>query len=280
MRDQLGRFAIGLTGFLMLLLAIAFFVQAPFLGDVWPWTTYSSQLSPLSFTFLSSIAAAIAAPLLWIGATGNIQAAPAGALNLMVAFGGIAVFMFQSAQDNVLNSRLQPTSVAIGGSALANLLVYVVTRTLPSRDPLPLPKPIRISFGIFVVALILVGGALVLKKPNILPWDLTVEASVVYGWIFLGAAVYFAYALAKPLWENAAGPLLGFLAYDVVLIIPFLRHFADVPDAQRLSLTIYTGIVSYSGVLATYYLFVDRETRLMRRQRRNPIQQVEEESNS
>ena len=159
--------------------------------------------------------------------------------------------------------KTNPASLIVGGSAIANLAIYFVTRKLPAVDLLPLPKLVRASFGVFIVALILVGGALVLKSPNILPWDLSPEGSVVYGWIFLGAAVYFAYAVAKPLWENAAGPLLGFLAYDLVLILPFLQRFSDVPDHQRLSLIIYTAIVSYSGLLATYYLFVDRQTRVI-----------------
>jgi hypothetical protein len=51
---------------------------------------------------------------------------------------------------------------------------------------------------------------------------------------------------------------LGFLAYDLVLIIPFLQHFANVRPEMLLSLTIYTAVVSYSGLL----LFVHPPTRL------------------
>ena len=52
--------------------------------------------------------------------------------------------------------------------------------------------------------------------------------------IFLGSAIYFAYGLQRPVWGNAKGQLLGFLAYDLVLIVPFVRlSFASsLPQLQ------------------------------------------------
>ncbi len=54
----------------------------------------------------------------------------------------------------------------------------------------------------------------------------------------------------------------GFLAYDLVLIVPFLKHFATVNAAHRPSLVVYTAVLVYSGVLAAYYLFVHASTHL------------------
>jgi hypothetical protein len=114
------------------------------------------------------------------------------------------------------------------------------------------------------VALVLLGGALVLKTDNIMPWTLTDDASVLYGWFFIGAAVYFAYGLIRPVWGNAGGQLSGFLAYDVVLIIPFLQHFANVKPNLVLNLVIYIAVLAFSGALAVYYLFINPVTRLRR----------------
>ena len=99
-------------------------------------------------------------------------------------------------------------------------------------------------------------------RPNIFPWPLSPENSVFYGSIFLGAMCYFLYGVIYPCWGNAKGQLLGFLAYDLVLIVPFLQHFAAVRPEKLLSLTIYTAVVSYSGLLAIFFLLVHAPTRL------------------
>jgi hypothetical protein len=113
-----------------------------------------------------------------------------------------------------------------------------------------------------LIALWIVGGRLALKIPNSIPWSITPELSVVIGWMFLGASAYFAYGLLKPSWTNAAGQLAGFLAYDVVLIVPFLTRLPTVTPEHRLGLTIYTGVLLLSGLVAIYYLFIHRPTRL------------------
>ena len=73
---------------------------------------------------------------------------------------------------------------------------------------------------------------------------------------FPGTAAYFAYGLLRPSWVNSAGQLVGFLAYDVVLIVPFLTRLPTTPAEFRVGLTIYTAVVIYSGLLAIYYLFI------------------------
>jgi hypothetical protein len=80
--------------------------------------------------------------------------------------------------------------------------------------------------------------------------------------MFFGAAVYFAYGLLRPLWVNAAGQLAGFLAYDLILIVPFLTRLPTTPDEHRLGLTIYTAVLIFSALLAIYYLFIHKPTRL------------------
>jgi len=58
--------------------------------------------------------------------------------------------------------------------------------------------------------------------------------------------------------------LIGFLAYDIVLIGLFVDRFDEVTGAQLLSLSVYTGVIVLSGALAFFYLFVDERMRLHR----------------
>jgi hypothetical protein len=89
---------------------------------------------------------------------------------------------------------------------------------------------------------------------TILPWEVTTEGTVIYGWFFIGAAAYFAYGVWRPRWHNAAGQLAGFLAYDLVLIVPFLLLLPTISDTLRPNLLVYIAVVVYSGALAIYYL--------------------------
>ena len=120
----------------------------------------------------------------------------------------------------------------------------------------------RVSFIIFILALLIVSVSLILKVPNIIPWAITPQLSVVIGWMFFGAMTYFIYTLMRPNWLNAAGQLAGFLAYDLVLIVPFLTRLPTVTTERRLGLIIYTVVVIYSGLLAIYYLFINKPTRV------------------
>ena len=255
------RAVIGLIGIALAVIAVALYFRWPVVSDFWPWTGYYASLSPLSYYFLSSIAAAICAPILWIAITDKLHAAGPGAINLLLSFIGIGIFMFQGYAADPANNRLLVSALLMSGVVVAILVSYWLGRNMPSHDFRPLPAPVKYSFYVFIVALIIVGGRLILKNPDVLPWPISVEGSIVYGWIFLGASAYFIFAVLKPGWENAAGQLLGFLVYDLVLILPFIRHFSDVQPQHLLSHIIYTAVVVYSGLLAIYYLFINRDTR-------------------
>jgi heme/copper-type cytochrome/quinol oxidase subunit 4 len=139
--------------------------------------------------------------------------------------------------------------------------MFLTSYKLPAKDERPMPLFVRFSFGLFVLILITTGSALVMKTPNIFPWPLSEELRVMYGWIFLGAMLYFLYAAYKSKWVFAQGPLMGFLAYDLVLILPFVLHFADVLPEQRLSLSIYVSAIIFSALVAIYFLFIHKDTR-------------------
>jgi hypothetical protein len=153
--------------------------------------------------------------------------------------------------------------VTLGGVGMGVWMLWWSWRR-PLRDPRPTPTIVRAAFLVFVIALVLTGLALMVRAPNVLPWTLTPELSVVAGAIFLGAAAYFAYASVRPRWTNAGGQLAGFLAYDLVLIVPFLTRFRTVYSGWSLSLTIYIAVVIGSGILAGWYLLVAPDTRIIR----------------
>jgi hypothetical protein len=223
--------------------------------DLWPWET-----SRLSYIFIASILAAIALPVLWIGVSGELAAMRAGAIDLAITYGGAFVYLLTLLGDEG-QPELWPYVVVFGLGFLGMVATLARTRRIAWRDPRPMPAPVRLSFAAFAVMLVGAGAALVFQA-DIFPWALDDESSVLFGLIYLGAAGYFVTGFLDPRWPNAAGQLIGFLAYDLVLIGPFVDRFGDVSGGELRSLIVYTAFVVYSGALAFYYLFVAPETRL------------------
>lgn len=259
--QRLSRPLLVLTGVGMLIIAAALFVRADWALALWPWKGYAAGLSPLSALFLSSIAAAIAMPVLWIGFTGEFTGITAGALEILVTSAGVSLFTAQSYAAAPTSSLLIAAILYAAVCAMVGTL-FVVTSRLPIHERHRLPALIRVSFVMFTIILIMVGSAMVLKQPNVFPWRLTTEMSVVYGWIFMGASAYFLYTLLFPNRHNVNGQLMGFLAYDLVLIVPFVQHWGNVEPELRFNLAVYIAVLVYSGLLSAYYLFFNPATRL------------------
>ena len=257
---------IGSAGFgvLFVVLTAAFLFGWEPLTAVWPFFLDETRLGHY---FIASITIAIALPALWTAATGAIRGAAAGALDLVVMFGAMTYYLFDRSAATGRNDLVWYAwgAVVLGVAMLSS---YLYTRRQAWVDPQPLPGPVLVAFIIFALALITVGTMLVLQRPHVFPWPLAPESSVMYGLIFYGAAAYFIVGAIDRRWEGATGQLIGFLAYDLVLIVPFARHFGTVAPAHRTSLIIYTLVVVASGVLAAYYLFVDPRTRLVGTHRR------------
>jgi len=236
---------------------IAFFLQVPFVVNIWPFP----GTTPLSFIFISSIFAAAAASTLWVAATENYGALAGIGLDYLIILAPVAILSFQLGASSG-NSQMTTYGIVCVFGALFGLFLFLWSVRFPIDQTLRMPSLVRWSFVIFIVALLIVSSRLILKVPNAIPWKVTPELSVVIGWMFLGAAMYFVYALLRPSWINSAGQLVGFLAYDVVLIVPFLLRLPTTPPEFRIGLTIYTTVIIYSGLLAIYYLFVHKPTRL------------------
>lgn len=237
--------------------AVAFVFLWPLAINLWPFP----GTTPLTFIFIASIFAAAAAPTLWVAATENYGALAGIGLDYLTILAPVAVLSFQ------LGSSLgEPQITAFGIACVFGVLfglgLFLWSVRIPI-DPMPaMPGPVRWSFVIFIIALVIVSVRLIPKTPNVIPWAITPELSVVIGWMFIGAATYFAYGLLRPSWLNSAGQLIGFLAYDLVLIVPFLNRLPTTPPEHRLGLIVYTVVVIYSGLLAIYYLFLHKPTRL------------------
>lgn len=254
---RLLRYLLVLVSAIQIFFTVAFFFQLPIAIQIWPL----GYTNDLTYIFVSSIFAAAAASTLWCVAANEPGALAGIALDYLIILAPTSIFAFQSSARSGAMLLFGIVSLA---SALGGLGLLLWSVRLPIRDTRPMPRLVRVAFAVFIIALIIVGTQLILKSPNILPWRVNVAGSVIYGWFFLGAAFYFAYGLLRPSWHNTAGQLAGFLAYDLVLIVPFLQYLPNVPPASRTNLIIYISVLIFSGLLAIYYLFINAETRILR----------------
>jgi hypothetical protein len=236
-------------------IAVGFIVQAGWAESLWPFET--SRLTDL---FLGSILAALVVPTLWVAAAREWGALRANALFPSLMLGAMAIYLLleQLGDDSGL---LGYAAVMAVGATYAVVLMRIGSRA-PLRDTRPIPTLVRISFGLFAAVLILAGVLLVIGADNILPWVVDEDTGVMVGFIFLGAASSYVYGFLRPKWGYVTAPLLGFLAYDVILLWPLLDHFSDVLDEHRASLVIYVTVVVYSCALAIYFLLIRPDTRL------------------
>jgi hypothetical protein len=225
--------------------------------NLWPF----QGTTPLPFIFVSSIYAAAAASTFWATATENYGALAGIGLDYLVMLTPVSILLFQLAATSG-SPQLTAYGIAFMLAALFGLGLLLWSLRIPLDRTLSMPSLVRWSFVIFILALLIVSIQLILKVPNVIPWTITPELSVVIGWMFFGAATYFVYALLRPSWLNTAGQLAGFLAYDAVLIVPFLTRLPAAAAQHRMGLIIYTLVVIYSGLLAIFYLFIHKPTRV------------------
>ncbi len=238
-------------------LALGFIFQwAPITG-LWPLPYTNST----TYLFIGSIIAAAFASTLWCLLQREEGALAGVFLDFATIFVPVAIYTYQISGRN---PSLRTFSVVSLLMAVFGLAMFVYTLRIPYRNPRPTPRPLRWMFGLFIVALIVAGGQLVLKAPNVLPWDVNLSGRIIYGWMFLGAAAYFAYGMIRPRWPNAGGQLAGFLAYDLVLIVPFVLMLSNVRPEKLPNLITYIAVLVVSGALAIFYLFVHPATRVQR----------------
>lgn len=240
------RALIATAGMMNLALTGALVLQARWAVDLWPWET-----GRLSHLFLASMFAAVGVAAVYVGLSGEGGSLRAGFGNLAITFGGMGGYLLIAvAEHRVLGAGL----LAVGA---LNVVLWVLARRFPGRDGQPLPTVVRASYVVFTVVLLAVGVALV-AGADVLPWPVEAPTSVLFGWIFIGDAYYFAHAATRPNWGSALAQLWSFLAYDAVLLLPLLAHLSTVQESLRTNLIIYIGVLAYSAALAVWYLLLHR----------------------
>src|SRR5262249_2953616 len=146
-----------------------------------------------SYAFMAAILAAAAAPTLWCAVTRNFRALVGGAIDAIVITLPIAIYCLMLGRKS-----LQLFALA---SFVTTIIAVILTARYwrsPFRDTRPTPILVRISFVLFIVVLTIPGAQMTLGNTRILPWDAPREVTIVYGWAFLGSAVYFVYGLILP----------------------------------------------------------------------------------
>lgn len=246
-----------------LFFAAAFFWQVPFAVRLWPF----EGTTPLTFIFLASFFAAAAASTFWAVANRQDGALAGIALDYMLIFVPLAYLGFQRGASTG-NAQMIGVGVKALLGAIFGVGLFLWSVRMPMDATPPLPRPLRMAFMLFIGTLVLVSGLLIFEVPNIIPWKITPDLSLLIGWMFMGAASYFVYGLLKPRWANAAGQMAGFLAYDLVLIGPFLSRLPTIAPEFRTGMIVYLIIIVGSGALALYYLFIHPETRVWGQPRR------------
>lgn len=244
---QLGLIIVGIAA---LGIALAVGRNVPEVVGLWPYsTTYG-----LSRIFIASMFGAIGAPIVWIGLSGDLGAIRPGAINVIAVGVGLAAQATWIIAFEAATPELTIFAIATWAVVVAVGVAMVLARNQPWRDPRPTPWLVRLAFGLFTFVLLVAGGLLV-QRIQIFPWVLDRDNAVAYGIMFLGAAAYFVYGLVEPVWSNARGQLIGFLAYDAVLFVPYLELWPSTAGDQRLGLTVYLAVLAISGMIAIWFLF-------------------------
>lgn len=252
------------AGIAQVILSWGLYTRADWATRVWPWPDVK-----MSFIFLAAIGLAIGVPLLWIGLTGEIGALEPLFLLLGVGLGGIGSYLLVRSwgpQDIRLATY---GGIAVSGGA-GFLLLYRWSRSFPLLDTRPLAPLLRLIFLVFCGILTVAGVALLFQVERVFPWNLQPGTSTLFGWIFIGAAILFAWIVAHPKWGYGAGALIGFLAYDLLLYLPYVdlwrsRHDSTVVSSyyggatsadlvNEKSLVIYLSVLVVSGLVAVIAL--------------------------
>lgn len=245
------RWAIGIAGVIALVLSLAFAFN-------WGGLTRFVLVpqSSMPFMFLCAVSAAIGVSALWISLSGELVAALGGILNLLVFWSVMLVSQVVLAVRGAAPHAPVLAIVSVIGVAIFGALLVLWRRRFAPGPREQLPWLIRGSFGVYIVLLAIVGVGILLGVPTIYPWPLNASTSAVLGSFYVGAACYFAYGLLRPNWQNVTGQMWAFLAYDAVLIGPFIAKFGNVLPSHVPSLVVSSAVLIISAAISAYYVLV------------------------
>ncbi len=247
---------------------IGLYLDAGWATDLWPLEDVR-----MTYIFLASIVASTAALIVWPMARDDPGALRAAAFNLSTATPPLGLYLLWLSRDGDNRDLIAP-GIAFVLFGLAWTVVGRFLRTIPVRDTRQLPKIVRVVFVGFCVLLIPLGTALLFQVEDIFPWTISPENSTVAGIIFLSAAGLFLFILAHPLWIYGEAGFASFLAYDLVLAVPYLDFYRNRNDEEtvasyygaayappagdngvgELSLVIYLSVLAISALAAVAFL--------------------------
>jgi magnesium-transporting ATPase (P-type) len=250
------RLAVVVFGLFDLILTLGYYFRQPWATDTWPW-----PVSPLDYLLVSSFLAGATVVILWLGLVGEWGAAAGATMNVGLMNAGAAAYLFHRYAGEH-EPRLLHHAIAFTVFASANAGVLLWSIRQPIRDTRKIDRLLHVSFVVFSIVLLIAAVQLLRRSPTIFPWTLEPDTSTMFGWLFLGSAVYFIYGTVRPSWHNMRGQLLAFLAYDLVLLPTYVSMYPMVEPEHRPSLRIYLAVLFYSSVLAIYYLFIAKKTRV------------------
>jgi hypothetical protein len=249
MTRTLFRAVAGLAGAGLALFAAGVYVRHPAALGLWIWP----RTPALGCVFVAAMLAGAAAPLVWIGVSGRLAAVRAAMLAGVVANTGIALrLLVRHALPG--NERYLPFAALFAFGTVLAAGVLLAARRLPDRDDRPLSPAVRAAFLLFAAILLPVGAAMALNIPRVFPIPLTPDMAAVYGWFFLGSFAYYAHAAGRPSADNAAGPLLSFLVYDLLMLPPYLAYARTPHPGFETSLTVYLVVLVASALFCLYAL--------------------------
>lgn len=231
---------------LQAVLAFGFVTRAGWATGLWPWDE-----GRLSYLFLGSVLAALAAGGALVVWRQSWRGALPSLIAVAVLFGGLG------AECARLWLRGEAAAGAFVLACLATALGAVVLGIDVSRLPggqrrlAALP---RLSCAVFSLALIGAGAALLAGAPHVFPWPLSPQTARLFGLIFLGLSLSYGLTALWAGHESGLVALAGFLVYDLILLPPFVAHFASVTPERLLSLSLYVAVLVYSAALAIWVL--------------------------
>lgn len=200
------RLVVFLVGLLFLLLGVIFMWGISQFSNFW-----------LNAYLFGATLMAYAIPLLWIGVTRSYKALAGGGLALFVTFGAIGLYLLRLHVEGLIH--IGEISLALALLGLWFLIVGIkIAHTKKDR----LPVSTQWLMALVLTIALIQGLFLIVPLPTHFPWMLSNELSVIYGWVLIGASLFFGWTLFEPIWENGYPLLYAILVYDALLIGPFL----------------------------------------------------------
>ncbi len=263
-----------LVAFLLTLVSIASYFQSSVIKEMWPW-----EGEAMTYRFAAAYLFAFAGSLLWIAISREMAGLKGISLTVIVNAFGMSVFLA------IYSVRHQTTELIpnlVGMIAILGCGLYSIgwsSKIAPIQTN-PTPKTVRDSMVVFPLILMIASIRLILQSSNVFPWDPQPQWSTIIGLCLMGSVFYFGFGAIDGRWVHAGGQFAGFLAYDLVLIPPYLRMLnADdgVVTASASGFTSYASNVNdgplyifltaigISLVMSVWYLFLDRRTRMFAR---------------